>query len=127
MPGIEKGWFQSEIARSSRKFQDEVEQKKRIIVGVNEYVEEDEKIEIPTLYIDESSQEVQNQALAGIRAERDEREALAAISDLKKAAERTENLIPYLLRCAHVYCTEGEIVGTLKGVFGEYHEPAYTL
>jgi methylmalonyl-CoA mutase N-terminal domain/subunit len=127
VPSIEKGWFQAEIARASRKYQDEIEQKKRTVVGVNEYVEDEEKLEIPTLYIDESSEREQSEALAKLRAKRDEREALAAISDLRKAAEGSENLIPHLMRCAHAYCTEGEIIGTLKGVFGEYHEPAYSL
>lgn len=125
--GIEAGWFQTEIARASRKFQDEVEAKKRIVVGVNEYVEDEQKLEIPTLYIDESSQQSQIAGLARLRSKRNEQEAMAAISDLKKAAMGTDNLIPYLLRAAHAYCTEGEIVGTLKGVFGEYHEPAYSL
>ena len=80
-----------------------------------------------TLYIDESSEASQREGLARLKAERDEREALAAISDLRKAAEGSGNLVPYLLRCAHAYCTESEIVGTLKGVFGEYHEPAYSF
>ena len=44
-----------------------------------------------------------------------------------RAFHRSDNCIPHLIRCAHAYCTEGEIVGTLKGVFGEYHEPAFTL
>jgi methylmalonyl-CoA mutase N-terminal domain/subunit len=52
---------------------------------------------------------------------------MAAISDLRRAAGGTENLTPHLIRCAHAYCTEGEIIGTLKGVFGEYHEPAYQI
>jgi methylmalonyl-CoA mutase N-terminal domain/subunit len=127
VPAIEKGWFQGEIAESARKYQAEVEAGKRLIVGVNAYVEDEKGLEIPTLYIDDSSQKTQAENLARVRAERDERQALAAISDLRKAAEGTENLIPHLMRCAHAYCTEGEIIGTLKGVFGEYHEPAYSL
>jgi methylmalonyl-CoA mutase N-terminal domain/subunit len=127
VPAIEKGWFQTEIARSSRIFQDELESGKRTIVGVNRYVEEGEALEIPTLYIDDSSEKSQTEGLARIRAERNEQEAMAAISDLRHAAEGTENLTPHLIRCAHAYCTEGEIVGTLKRVFGEYHEPAYQI
>jgi methylmalonyl-CoA mutase N-terminal domain/subunit len=125
--GIEKGWFQTEIARSSRTFQDELETKKRIIVGVNEFVEEEKGLEIPTLYIGEEAERAQIDGLTRLKDERDEREALAAISDLKKAAEGTDNLIPCILNCAHAYCTEGEIVGALRGVFGEYHEPAYSF
>jgi methylmalonyl-CoA mutase N-terminal domain/subunit len=96
-------------------------------VGVNEHVEEGEKIDIPILYIDESSERTQVEGLARIRAERNRRHADAALDDLRRAALGTENLLPPLLRAAHAYCTLGEIVGTLKGVFGEYHEPAFTL
>jgi methylmalonyl-CoA mutase N-terminal domain/subunit len=124
---IEKGWFQSEIARASRKYQDDVERGKRVIVGVNRYVEEEEKLEIPVLYIDDSAQKAQENALARLRAERNATAAAGALSDLKRAAETRENLIPYIVRAAHAYCTEGEIVGALKGVFGEYREPAYTF
>jgi methylmalonyl-CoA mutase, N-terminal domain len=127
VPSIEKGWFQSEIARASRTYQDDVEKGKRIIVGVNRYVEEEEKLEIPVLYIDDSAQKAQEDGLARLRAERDATRAAGALSDLKRAAETRENLIPYIVRAAHAYCTEGEIVGALKGVFGEYQEPAYTF
>jgi methylmalonyl-CoA mutase N-terminal domain/subunit len=127
VPGIEKGWFQNEIARSARRFQEEIEKNERIIVGVNGFVEEGEKIDIPILYIDESSERTQVEGLARLRAERSARDAEAALADLKRTALGTDNLFPPLLRCAHAHCTLGEIVGTLKGVFGEYHEPAYTL
>jgi methylmalonyl-CoA mutase, N-terminal domain len=124
---IESGWFQSEIARASRKFQAEVESGERVIVGVNEFVEEGETLEIPVLYIDESAQKTQETALARLRRERPAREAEAALAELRRAAGTRENLVPHLIRCAHAYCTEGEIIGTLRGVFGEYHEPAYSF
>jgi len=127
VPGIEKGWFQSDIARSARKYQDELERKKRILVGVNEYVEADEQIEIPVLYIDESGEKAQRARVGEVRAKRNSAEADAALKALREAAEGTGNLIPHIIRCAHAYCTEGEIVGTLRGVFGEYREPAFTL
>jgi methylmalonyl-CoA mutase N-terminal domain/subunit len=127
VPGIEKGWFQTEIARSSRAFQDAMEKNERIVVGVNAYVEDGEALEIPTLYIGEEAERAQIDGLTRLKDTRNEREALAAISDLKKAAEGSENLIPYILNCAHAYCTEGEIVGAMRGVFGEYHEPAYSF
>jgi methylmalonyl-CoA mutase N-terminal domain/subunit len=127
VPGLEKGWFQNEIARSARRYQDEIEKKKRTIVGVNDYVEANEKITIPILYIDESSERGQVEALARLRAERSATEAEAALAALEKAARGTDNLIPYLIRGAHAYCTEGEMIATLRGVFGEYHEPAYSF
>lgn len=127
VPGIEKGWFQNEIARASRRYQDEIERRQRIIVGVNDYVEENEKIEIPILYIDESSELAQNEHLARLRAERDSREVEAALTALRGAAEGTENVVPHLIRCAHAGCTGGEMIETLRGVFGEYHEPAYSF
>jgi methylmalonyl-CoA mutase N-terminal domain/subunit len=127
VPGIEKGWFQNEIARASRRYQEELEKKRRIIVGVNDYVEEGESLEIPILYIDESSERGQVERLAELRASRDAGRAEAALADLRRAAEGTENLIPLIIRCVHAECTEGEIIGTLRGVFGEYHEPAYSF
>jgi methylmalonyl-CoA mutase, N-terminal domain len=127
VPCIESGWFQSEIARASRKFQDEVDSGKRVIVGVNQFVEEGETLEIPVLYIDESASKVQESALGRLRVERRASDVDAALADLKRAATTTENLVPFLIRCAHAYCTEGEIIGTLRGVFGEYHEPAYSF
>ena len=127
VPGIEKGWFQNEIARASRRYQQELEKKQRLIVGVNAYEEPGEKLEIPILYIDESSERTQVEGLERVRSERNQREAEAALADLKRAAEGTDNLIPYIIRCAHAYCTEGEIIGTLKGVFGEYQEPVYAF
>ena len=127
VPCIESGWFQGEIARASRKFQDEVDSGRRVIVGVNQFVEEGETLEIPVLYIDESASKTQEEALKRLRSERRAADADAALADLKRAARTTENLVPYLIRCAHAYCTEGEIIGTLRGVFGEYHEPAYSF
>jgi methylmalonyl-CoA mutase N-terminal domain/subunit len=127
VPGIEKGWFQNEIARASRRYQDEIERRQRIIVGVNDYIEENEKIEIPILYIDESSERAQNEHLARLRAERDAHEVNAALTGLRGAAEGTENVVPHLIRCAHAGCTGGEMIETLRGVFGEYHEPAYSF
>ena len=127
VPCIESGWFQGEIARASRKFQEEVESGRRVIVGVNKYVEEGGKLEIPVLYIDDTAQTEQAQGLSRLRADRNPREAEAALAELRRAAATPENLVPILIRCAHAYCTEGEIVGILRGVFGEYHEPAYSF
>jgi len=123
---LEEGWFQNEIARSARKYQAELEAKQRIIVGVNRYVEEG-GLEIPTLYIGEEAEASQSASLKALRKDRDPVEVEASLEALRRAAEGTENTIPHLIRSAHAYCTEGEIVGTLKGVFGEYHEPAYTF
>jgi len=127
VPALENGWFQMEIARASRRFQHEVERGERVIVGVNRYVEEGASLEIPVLYIDDSSAKVQTDGLERLRAERDGQAAEAALAELKRAAAGKENLVPLILRAAHAYCTEGEIIGTLKGVFGEYHEPAHTF
>ena len=127
VPCIESGWFQSEIARASRKFQTEVESGERVIVGVNRYVEEGQELQIPVLYIDESAQKTQEAALSRLHRERKGPDAEAALLELRRAAATSENLVPYLIRCAHAYCTEGEIIGTLRGVFGEYHEPAYSF
>ncbi len=127
VPGIEKGWFQNEIARASRRYQEQLEKKERTIVGVNDYVEEGETLEIPLLYIDESSERSQRERLAALRASRDGAGAEAALAALVEAARGTDNLIPRMIACAHAGCTEGEMIGALKGVFGEYREPAYSF
>jgi len=121
--GIESGYFQREIHRASYRYQQEVEAKQRIIVGVNEYVEPDEKLEIPILYIDPQVERDQVAALAALRARRDGdlvQRRLAALT----AASRDErtNLMPYLLDCARAYATKGEMRHAMGVVFGEHRE-----
>jgi methylmalonyl-CoA mutase N-terminal domain/subunit len=123
--GLEDGWFQREIQASARRYQDEVEAKQRIIVGVNDFVIENEKLEIPLLAIDPAVEQRQVERLKRLRARRDAARADKALAWLKRAAETNENIMPALVECARCYVTQGEMVGVMRGVFGEYHEPVF--
>lgn len=121
--GIEKGFFQMEIANSAYKYQKEIEQKKRIVVGVNEYIE-DEKVHVPILRVDPNVEKRQIERLTKVRKERDAKKVQACLGELRRAAEKEQNLMPYILNCVRVYGTLSEICDVLRKVFGEYKEPA---
>ena len=123
--GIEEGWFQREIQAAACRYQAEVEARQRIIVGVNEYVTENEKLEIPLLEIDPDLERQQVERVQRVRATRDAARAEAALARLKRAVEGTENVMPHLVECARACCTQGEMIGVMRGVFGEYHEPVF--
>ena len=123
IPAIEKGFFQREIAEASYKYQKEIDEEKRIVVGVNEYVT-DEGIDIPLLKMDEKGEERQIKRLQNLRKERNQEKVKRNLSDLEKAAKGDDNLMPYILDCVHSYATLGEICQVLRDVFGEYREPS---
>jgi len=119
---VKKGFPQREIAESSYRFQKEVEEKKRIIVGVNEYIDEEEKLEIPLLRVDPEVVRVQLARLKRVKESRDNERVKRLLGELKRAAERNENVMPYVLNAVRAYATLGEIMGVLKEVYGEYQE-----
>jgi len=125
IPAIEKGFFQLEIARAAYVYQQEIDNNDRIIVGVNDFVEEGEKIEIPLLLIPEEVEKQQIQGLQKLRENRNNNLALKNLIRLKEAAQADTNLMPLLIDCAKAYCSLGEMVNTLKEVFGEYEEPKF--
>ncbi|MBD3235012.1 MAG: methylmalonyl-CoA mutase [candidate division Zixibacteria bacterium] len=120
---IEEGFFQKEIADSAYHYQLEIDKGERIIVGVNGYVHEDEKLEIPILEIDESVARDQIAALNKVKEERDNDKVQRSLGELKKVIKTNDNHIPALLECVRCYATEEEIVNVMKSVFGEYVEP----
>lgn len=122
---IEEGFFQKEIMRSAYAHQMALERKERIHVGVNEFVEDEDRLEIPLLRIDESVEKEQKENLRQLRRTRDEGRVRAALTALRKAAAGTENTIPRLIECVKNYATEGEIVAVLREVFGDYTEPSW--
>lgn len=122
---LEEGYFQKEIAQAAYRYQQELEKKEKIIVGMNEFVIENEKLDIPILKIDESAEKEQLESINKIKQTRDNDKVRRALEDLKKAAGNSENTVPHLIECAKCYATEGEITEVLKSVFGEYHEPAW--
>ena len=125
--GIERGFFQREIGRAAYQYQQEMEKKQRVIVGVNEYLEPDEKLEIPILYIPEAVEDEQKRAIAEVKRTRDNKACTAALKALTAAARKPAgeaNLMERILDCARAYATEGEIRGAMREVFGDYVESA---
>jgi len=118
---IESGFVQNEIQKSAYKFELELEEKKRIIVGVNKY-RIDEPGQDDLLKIDMKVQDEQIAFLRKIKAERNEKSVLNSLSELKKAAEGNDNLIPFIIEAVKSYSSIGEICNTLREVFGEYKE-----
>jgi len=120
--GIERGYFQSEIADAAFREQTRYEKGRLIKVGVNEYVDEDEE-PIDTLRIGAEVEGEQIESVRRLRGQRDDAEAQRALERLKAAAiDEGENLMPPLIDCARAYCTEGEIVSALREIFGSYTE-----
>jgi methylmalonyl-CoA mutase N-terminal domain/subunit len=120
--GIERGYFQSEIADAAYREQKRFEKGRVVRVGVNEFVDPDDK-PIDILKIGPEIERGQVEALRRMRKHRDDSKVEATLGALKAAAQdESENLIPPLIDCARAYCTEGEIVGALREVFGEYTE-----
>jgi methylmalonyl-CoA mutase N-terminal domain/subunit len=124
IPAIEAGFFQREIAEAAYRYQQELDRKEKIIVGVNDYVEENEKIEIPILLISPEVEVRQRKRLAEVRASRDSAKVEETLAALKRAAEDGSNVMPRLIECTKAYVTLGEMCGKLAEVFGVYEEPA---
>ena len=121
---IERSYPQREIAEASYHYQQAVDRKEKIIVGVNEFVGEETPIEV--LQIDESVALRQRKRLTDLRRDRSGDEVRRRLDDLRRAAERTENLMPYLYEAVKAYATLGEICDALRAVFGTYQEVAIT-
>lgn len=121
---IEKGFFQKEIAEAAMRYQIEVEKRKRIIVGVNEYVLREES-RIPLLKIGPEIERKQIKRLRQLKENRDAREVARCLGRLREAALHNQNLMATLIDAAHAYVTLGEAVEVLKSVFGEYHQKSY--
>ncbi|MBI3997805.1 MAG: methylmalonyl-CoA mutase, partial [Armatimonadetes bacterium] len=120
---VEAGYPQREIAEASFHFQQQVERKERIIVGVNEFVTPEERA-IPILRIDPEIERRQIERTRRVRAERDNTRVQRALEALRRAAEGSDNTMDHILECVKAYATLGEICGVLRGVYGEYREPA---
>ncbi len=121
---IEVGYPQKEIAESAFRYQQEVERKERIIVGVNKYtVEEDEKI--PVLKINEVIEKRQIKRLRELKKNRNNSNVEKTLNNLAISARNKKNLMPYILDCVKAYCTIGEICDVLRKEFGTYKDPAY--
>ncbi|MFX0045473.1 MAG: methylmalonyl-CoA mutase [Candidatus Hermodarchaeota archaeon] len=123
IPAIEKGFFQKEISDAAYRYEREIETKKRTVVGVNDFVLEDEDIKIPVLKIDPEVERRQIQRLNKTRKERDNKKVEAALDGLRKASESTENVMPHIVDAVKAYASVGEICGVWREVYGEWEEP----
>ena len=119
---IRENFPQREIAESSFQYQTELNQKRRIVVGVNDFVQHDEQ-ELQILRIDPALERKQTDRLAATRARRDGSEVERSLAELKRAAANEgENLMPHLIEAARARATEGEMVAAMQEVFGTYSE-----
>jgi len=118
---IEAGFVQGEIQKAAYEFQRAVEKKEQIVVGVNDFVAEEDR-NIPILRIDAEIERSQIARLNALRAKRDSMRAKGALAELQRRAATTENLLPAILAAVEAYATIGEISDALRRVFGEYQE-----
>jgi methylmalonyl-CoA mutase N-terminal domain/subunit len=118
---IERGYPQKEIAEASYQFQQAVERREKTIVGVNDFVQTDEK-PLEILYIDDRTADLQLQRLADLKRTRDNDRVQRALEALKAGATGRDNTMPLLLDCVRAYATVGEMCDALRDVWGEYEE-----
>lgn len=121
IPAIKANFLQKEIANASYKYQQEVESQERIIVAVNQFQQEDSSA-VSILKIDEGVAQEQIDKLDQVKRDRDNNKVNETLERLKAAAKGTENLMPFIMEAIRVYASIGEIINTLKEVFGTYHE-----
>jgi len=119
---IESGYIQGEIQKAAYDYQRSVETKEQIVVGVNDFIREEERA-IPTLRIDPEIERAQITRVQSLRDKRDNAKTTATLTELqRRAATTTENLLPAILNAVEAYATVGEISDTLRHMFGEYQE-----
>jgi methylmalonyl-CoA mutase N-terminal domain/subunit len=120
---VERGFPQRDIAESAYLFQQAVERREKIVVGVNDFVQEDEP-PVEILYIDETAGDRQLAKLEALRRTRDRGSVGRALDSLKRAAANGENVMPPILDAVRAYATVGEMCDALRDVWGEYEETA---
>jgi methylmalonyl-CoA mutase N-terminal domain/subunit len=124
LAGIDQGFFQREIAEAAFRFQRQMESKEKIMVGVNDFVD-DSPIDIPILRIDPEVERSQVARLRELKHERDNETVDRTLKSLTSATERDENVMPYILEAVRVYATVQEISDAMAVVLGSYREPAF--
>ena len=120
---IEDGYLQGLIADEAFKIHQEVESGERPVVGVNKFVTDEPAPDIDTYELNAEGRDLQLKRLAKIKAERDPIAVKETLTALSRSAEGTDNLMPRLIDCANAYCSVGELVTTLKAVWGEFQQP----
>lgn len=125
LPAIEHGFFQQEIGDASYQHQIQFDKNERVMVGVNQYVDENEQINIPILEMAQDGYQKQVARLQQIRAERDNQAVDHALQALSQALINNENVMPYLIDAAKAYVTLGEMTDVMRQAFGIYEEPIH--
>ncbi len=120
---IEEGYLQRELARAAYIYQQEIDSKERVIVGVNDYILENEKIEIPILVIDPDVEAKQRTSIAKAKSIRNDARVKEKLESLRQAARDGKNKMPFLIECVREYCTLGEMCLAMQDVYGDYIEP----
>jgi methylmalonyl-CoA mutase N-terminal domain/subunit len=124
LPAIDKGFFQTEISDAAYRYQCEIDEERRHIVGVNAYAEE-KPLTIPLLEMDPAGYARQAERLQQVRLERDAGRVGQTLDRLRLACAGSENTMPYILEAVRAYATLSEIVGVMKSEFGTYQEPTW--
>lgn len=123
--GLETGWLQRRINESAARQQWEIEQHRRVIVGVNDFVTDEPELSIELLKVTEQTEREQKQRMAEMREGRDSSLVERRLKELSDAAKTSQNLMPFILDCARAYCTLFEIRAAMESVFGAYREPVF--
>lgn len=121
---IKTGYPMLAIADASERYQRQIERKEKIIVGVNEFLKKGER-QPEILRVGKEVEERQIAKLQKLRQNREPQKVEDTLEKLKGAAKNKKNIMPFLVDCAHAYCTIGEIAKVLRDVFGEYHDPGF--
>lgn len=116
---IEAGYMQNEIAKASYQYQQAIESKEKVIVGVNKFTEQEQPPK-DLLRIDDSIRKVQSEKLASLRARRSNEACVKSLQQIKEASLGDKNILPFVIEAVENYCTLGEIADTLRGIYGEY-------
>ncbi len=122
--GIEEGFFQRELASAASRYQEEIDARRRVIVGVNEFIEQDERLEIPILRIDPRYEREQCDRVKELRAKRDNAKYQTAMAELRQAIQDERNLMQPVLDAVRSYATVGEIVELMRDEYGTWREPS---
>jgi methylmalonyl-CoA mutase N-terminal domain/subunit len=123
---IENGYVAAEIQRSSLRLQQDIETKERVIVGVNEYVEDEDEADEAYLQIDQKIDAEQGEKLARVKAGRDSASVEKALTELDDAIDRGDNLMPPVIEAVKAYATVGEICGVMRRKWGEHRDTSFS-
>tara|TARA_Y100000588_G_scaffold387321_1_gene484818 strand:+ start:3041 stop:4693 length:1653 start_codon:yes stop_codon:yes gene_type:complete len=119
---IEQGYQQREISKSASIYQDKIDNNKRVVVGVNKFINDEKEIDIPILEIDTRAEQSQMEKLDQLIKNRDRQQVKNSLKQIIETCQSGDNLMPAIINAAKSYCTLGEIVDAMKTEFGEWQE-----